>query len=169
MNNFTTAGVIRRSKVLIVLMAALFGLMTLINNFTDYAAYTDYIGRIISMSETVGNDSRRYRAVTSTFFHHRFYWAIITLEIIFTFSFLLGTYHLYRKLAAPRSEFHAAKKFAIIGFTTAIFVYQFFYVVILNEWFDMEYSAQRNAYEWARNNIEYMFLGLIYLLVAKDN
>ncbi|NUU36221.1 DUF2165 domain-containing protein [Pseudomonas sp. C2B4] len=169
MNNFTTAGVIRRSKVLIVLMAALFGLMTLVNNFTDYAAYSDYIGRILSMSDTVGNDSRRYRAITSTIFHHRFYWAIITLEIIFTFSFLVGTYQLYRKLTAPRREFHEAKKFAIIGFSTALFVYQTLYVIILNEWFDMEYSAQRNAFEWARTNIEYMFLGLIYLLVAKDN
>lgn len=169
MNNFTTAGVIRRSKILVVLMAALFGLMTLTNSFTDYAAYSDYIGRIISMSDTTGNDSRRYRAVTSMIFHHRFYWAIITLEIIFTFSFLVGTYQLCRKLSAPRREFHEAKKFAIIGFSTAIFVYQTLYVTILNEWFDMEYSAQRNAFEWARSNIEYMFLGLIFLLVAKDN
>jgi predicted small integral membrane protein len=169
MNNFNTAGVIRRSKILVVLMASLFGLMTLINNFTDYAAYSDYIGRIISMSDTAGNDSRRYRAITSTLFHHRFYWAIITLETIFTLAFLVGTYQLCRKLAAPRSEFHEAKKFAIIGFSTALFVYQTLYVIILNEWFDMEYSAQRNAFEWARNNIEYMFLGLIYLLVAKDN
>lgn len=169
MNNFTTASIIRRSKILVVLMASLFGVMTLINNFTDYAAYSDYIGRIISMIDTTGNDSRRYRAVTSTIFHHRFYWAIITLEIIFTFSFLVGTYQLYRKLTAPRSEFHEAKKFAIIGFSTALFVYQTLYVIILNEWFDMEYSAHRNAFEWARNNIEYMFLGLIYLLVAKDN
>lgn len=169
MNNFTTASIIRRSKILVVLMASLFGTMTLINNFTDYAAYSDYIGRIISMSDTVGNDSRRYRAVNSTMFHHRFYWAIITLEIIFTFSFLVGTCQLYRKLTAPRSEFHEAKKFAIIGFSTALFVYQTLYVIILNEWFDMEYSDHRNAFEWARSNIEYMFLGLIYLLVAKDN
>jgi hypothetical protein len=33
----------------------------------------------------------------------------------------------------------------------------------------MEYSAQRSAFEWARTNIEYMFLALIYLLVAKDD
>nr|WP_256590923.1 hypothetical protein [Pseudomonas sp. ERMR1:02] len=56
-----------------------------------------------------------------------------------------------------------------MGFSTALFVYQTLYVIILNEWFDMEYSAQRNAFDWARSNIEYMFLGLIYLLVAKDN
>jgi len=80
MNKFTTACVIRRSKVLIVFTAALFGLVTLVNNVTDYAAYADYIGRIISMSNTEGNDSRRYRAIHSTMFHHRFYWAIISLD-----------------------------------------------------------------------------------------
>ncbi|WP_338920616.1 DUF2165 domain-containing protein [Pseudomonas silesiensis] len=168
MSQFTTACAIRRSKVLIVLMAALFGIATLINNFTDYAAYTEYIGRIISMSDTVGNDSRRYRAVTSPLFHHRFYWAIITLEIIFTFSCLYGTYQLYRKLNTPRSDFHEAKKFAIVGLTTAIFVYYILYVIILNEWFDVEYSAQRNAFDWARSNIQYMSFALIYLVLPND-
>ena len=169
MSNFTTLCTIRRSKVLIVLMAALFGLVTLTNNFTDYTAYSDYIGRIISMSDTTGNDSRRYRSITSNMFHHRFYWAIISLEIIFTFSCLVGTWQLYRKLDAPRNEFHEAKKFAIAGFVTGIFVYQGLYVIILNEWFDMDYSVHRNTYVWAQNNIEYMFLGLIFLTAVKDS
>ena len=120
------------------------------------------------MSDTVGNDSRRYRAVTSTLFHHRFYWAIITLEVIFTFSCLYGTFHLYRKINAPRNDFHEAKKFAIVGLTTAIFVYYILYVIILNEWFDVEYSAQRNAFDWARSNIQYMFFALIYLVLPND-
>ncbi|VVN26508.1 DUF2165 family protein [Pseudomonas fluorescens] len=168
MNKFTAVCAIRRSKVLIVLMAALFGIVTLINNFTDYTAYTEYIGRIISMSHTEGNDSRRYRAISSTLFHHRFYWAIITLEIIFTLTCLLGAYQLYRKLDAPRNDFHEAKKFAIVGLTTAIFVYYILYAVILNEWFDLEYSAQNNAFYWAHNNINYMFFALVYLVLAND-
>ena len=168
MNQLTTVCAIRRSKVVVVLMATLFGITTLINNFTDYTAYTEYIGRIISMSHTEGNDSRRYRAITSTLFHHRFYWAIITLEIIYTFSCLYGAYQLFRSLNKSRNEFHEAKKFAIVGFTTAIFVYYVLYVVVLNEWFDMEYSAQRNAFYWARSNIEYMFFALIYLVLAYD-
>ncbi|CAI8784778.1 MULTISPECIES: DUF2165 domain-containing protein [Pseudomonas] len=169
MNKLTTICVIRRSKILIVLTAALFGLMTLINNVTDYAAYADYIGHIISMSNTEGNDSRRYRAITSNMFHHRFYWAIISLETIFTFSCMAGTYQLYRKVDAPRQEFHEAKKFAIAGLVTGIIVYQLLYVTILNEWFDLEYSTQRNANDWAQRNIEYMFLALIYLTAVKDN
>lgn len=169
MNKLTTACVIRRSKVIIVFTAALFGLTTLANNITDYAAYADFIGRILSMSDTEGNDSRRYRAITSNLFHHRFYWAIISLEIIYTFSCLVGTYQLCRKVDAPRNEFHEAKKFAIAGLVTGIFVYQALYVIILNEWFDMDYSAHRNTYVWAENNIAYMFLGLIYLTAVKDN
>jgi predicted small integral membrane protein len=169
MNQLTCNCLIRRSKILIVLLAALFGITTIINNFVDYSAYADFIGRILSMSDTVGNDSRRHRAITSGLLHHRLYWAIITLEIIFTFFFLLGTLQLVRNLNASRIEFHEAKKFAIAGFTIAIFTYQFFYSIILNEWFDMAFAPHHTGYEWARNNIEYMFLGLMYLLLARDS
>jgi predicted small integral membrane protein len=157
MSHFTTAGAIRRSKVLIVFMASLFGLMTLTNNFTDYAAYSDYIGQIISMSDTQGNDSRRYRGVTSTMFHHRFYWTIITLEIIFTFSFLLGTYHLLRNINASPDDFHEAKKFSIIGLLILIFIYYLCIQVIGVEWFDMDTSSQWNAKDWARHIVDFIF------------
>lgn len=169
MRKLTTASVIRRSKIIIVLTAAFFGLITLTNNVTDYAAYADFIGRVLSMSDTEGNDSRRYRAITSNMIHHRFYWAIISLEIIYTFSCLVGAYQLCRKANASRNEFHEAKKFAIAGLATGIFVYQVLYVIILNEWFDMDYSAHRKTYDWAENNISFMFLGLIYLTAVKDS
>jgi predicted small integral membrane protein len=169
MHHFTSAYVIRRSKVLIVFMATLFGLTTLANNFTDYSAYAEFIGNVLSMTNTEGNDSRRHRAVTSGLLHHRLYWAIITLEIIFTFYLLLGTLQLLHKLNAPRREFNEAKKFAIIGFATAIFTYQTFYSIILNEWFDMAFAPHHTGYEWARNNIEYMFLGLIFLTLPRDS
>jgi predicted small integral membrane protein len=168
MNDLTTAYLIRRSKILVVLMAALFGITTLTNNITDYAAYTDYIGKILSMTNTEGNESRRYRAITSSFFHHRFYWAIITLETMFTIGLLVGIYQLSRKRNTSGSEFNEAKKFAIAGLTLALFTYQIFYSVILNEWFDMDFTSRPNGYEWARNNIEYMFFGLIYLVATKD-
>ncbi|MCY1444242.1 hypothetical protein D9M71_607010 [compost metagenome] len=102
-------------------------------------------------------------------FHHRFYWAIISLETLSTFSCLVGTYQLCRKVDAPRPEFHEAKKYAIAGLVIGIIVYQLLYVTILNEWFDLEYSAQRYANDWAQRNIEYMFLALIYLTAVKDN
>ncbi len=168
MSYFTTSCMVRRSKLIVIFMAALFGTTTIINNITDYSAYAEYIGRIISMSDTVDNDSRRYRAISSPLFHHRFYWALITLETMYTCSFIVGFYQLYRKLDASRSEFYEAKKFAISGFITAIFTYQTFYIIILNEWFDLEYSKQANALYWAQIQIEYMFFGIIYLLAARD-
>ncbi|WP_339545668.1 DUF2165 domain-containing protein [Pseudomonas sp. RA_35y_Pfl2_P32] len=169
MIKFTTACAIRRSKVLIVLMAGLFGIFTLINNYTDYTAYYEYIGDILSMATTEGNDSRRYRAVTSKLFHHRFYWTIITLETIFTLCCLVGTYQLYRNIDSTHKGFRGAKKMAIVGLTIAITVYYVMYVIILNEWFDMEYSTNRNAFDWARSNLEYMFPALIYLTLENDS
>jgi hypothetical protein len=32
----------------------------------------------------------------------------------------------------------------------------------------VEYSAQRNAFDWARSNIQYMFFALIYLVLPND-
>ncbi|UZM16856.1 hypothetical protein LZV00_25385 [Pseudomonas kielensis] len=43
------------------------------------------------------------------------------------------------------------------------------YIIILNEWFDMEYSTNRNAFDWARSNLEYMFPALIYLTLENEN
>ena len=169
MIKLTTTCAIRRSKVLVVLMAGVFGIFTLVNNYTDYTAYYEYIGDILSMSTTEGNESRRYRAVKSKLFHHRFYWTIITLETIFTLCCLVGTYQLYRKLTASHKEFRGAKKMAIVGLTTAITVYYVMYIIILNEWFDMEYSTNRNAFDWARSNLEYMFPALIYLTLEHEN
>ena len=94
---------------------------------------------------------------------------IITLETIYTAFCLLGVYKLCRKMNASRKEFKGAKKFAVFGLVTAIFVYYFIYVIILNEWFDLEYSAQSEAFDWARSNIEYMFPALIYLTLDNDN
>jgi len=169
MTKFTTACAIRRSKILVVLMAGVFGIFTLINNYTDYTAYYVYIGDILSMEGTEGNDSRRYRAVTSKLFHHRFYWTIITLETIYTVCCLVGTYQLYQNINGSHKDFRSAKKMAIVGLTTAITVYYVMYVIILNEWFDMEYSKNRNAFDWARSNLEYMFPALIYLSLDNDN
>nr|WP_322740472.1 hypothetical protein [Pseudomonas kielensis] len=58
---------------------------------------------------------------------------------------------------------------AVVGLTTAITVYYVMYIIILNEWFDMEYSTNRNAFDWARSNLEYMFPALIYLTLENEN
>lgn len=110
MNSLTTDQLVRYSKVLLMAYISFFGLLVMYSNFTDYPSNYEYVGHILSMDTTQINENIRYRAITSPMLHHRIYWLIITLEVIYTVCCLLGTYHLYRKINAPAEAFHDAKK-----------------------------------------------------------
>lgn len=169
MHILTTAHLIRWCKVTIVLMVGVFGVLVVFSNLTDYPSNYEFVGHILSMDTTQGNGSLMYRAITSEMMHHRFYWMIMTLESIFTACCLLGTYQLYRKINAPRKEFHEAKKYAIAGFMIAIFIYYFILQVIGNEWFDMDTSPQWNAMGWARGIVEFLMPALFFLVMKNDH
>ena len=163
MNDLTTDKLIRYSKVILMSYISLFGLMVMFSNFTDYASNYEYVGHILSMDTTRENLNLSYRAITSPILHHRIYWFIITLEVVYTAFCLLGTYHLYRNINAPAAVFHEAKKYSIVGLLIGFFVYYICLQVIGTEWFNMDESAFWNAKDWARHIVDFMFPLLIYI------
>lgn len=142
-----------------------FGLLVMYSNFTDYASNYEYVGHVLSMDTTRENSNLSYRAITSPMLHHRIYWIIITLEVIYTAFCLLGTLHLYRNIHASSEKFHEAKKFAIIELLVAMFVYYICLQVIGVEWFNMDESQTWNAKDWARHIVDFMLPLLIYVAV----
>ncbi len=110
MNPPTTDQLIRYSKVILMAYISFFGLLVMFSNFTDYATNYEYVGHVLSMDTTRENLNLSYRAITSPMLHHRIYWIIITLEVIYTAFCLLGTFHLYRNIHASPEDFHEAKK-----------------------------------------------------------
>lgn len=163
MNNLTTDKLIRYSKVILMAYISFFGLMVMYSNFTDYPSNYEYVSHILSMDTTRENLNLSYRAITSPILHHRIYWFIITLEVVYTAFCLLGTYHLYRNINAPAAVFHEAKKFSIVGLLIGFFVYYICLQVIGTEWFNMDESAIWNAKDWARHIVDFMFPLLIYI------
>jgi predicted small integral membrane protein len=165
LNYLSTDKLIRYSKVILMAYISFFGLMVMYSNFTDYASNYEYVGHILSMDTTRENLNLGYRAITSPILHHRIYWFIITLEVVYTAFCLLGTYHLYRNINTPAAVFHEAKKFAIIGLLIGFFVYYICLQVIGTEWFNMDESATWNAKDWARHIVDFMFPLLIYIVL----
>ncbi|MGH8332244.1 MAG: DUF2165 family protein, partial [Pseudomonas fluorescens] len=162
MNDLTTDKLIRYSKVILMTYISFFGLMVMYSNFTDYPSNYEYVSHILSMDTTRENLNLSYRAITSPMLHHRIYWFIITLEVVYTAFCLLGAYHLYRNINTPAAVFHEAKKFAIVGLLIGLFVYYICLQVIGTEWFNMDESAIWNAKDWARHIVDFMFPLLIY-------
>lgn len=163
MDQLTTDQTIRISKAALMLFISLFGILIMYSNFTDYSTNYEYLGHILSMDTTRDNLKYSYRAIQSQILHHRIYWLIITLDLMSTIFFIMGTYNLYKNINGSCAEFHEAKKFAIIGLIIAIFIYYVCFQVIGVEWFNMDESQQWNYKDWARHIVGFMLPALIYI------
>jgi predicted small integral membrane protein len=168
LNSLTTDKLIRYSKVTLMTYISIFGLLVMYSNFTDYSSNYEYVGHILSMDTTQVNTNIRYRAIDSPMLHHRIYWFIITMEVIYTVCCLVGTYHLYRKTNESADVFHEAKKLSIIGLLTALFIYYVCLQVIGVEWFDMDTSQTWNAKDWARHIVDFLLPLLIYIAIRVE-
>ncbi|MGE8145615.1 DUF2165 domain-containing protein [Pseudomonas frederiksbergensis] len=163
MNNLTTNRLTRYSKITLMAYLSFFGLLVMYSNIIDYSSNYEYVGHILSMDTTRENLNINYRAITSPMLHHRVYWFIITLEVIYTVCCLIGTYQLFKHRHASIDVFHEAKKLSIIGLLIAIFVYYVCMQVIGVEWFNMDESQVWNAKDWARHIVDFIVPLLIFL------
>lgn len=168
MNTLTTDKLIRYSKVILMAYISFFGLLVMIHNFTDYESNYTYVAHILSMDTTNASENIMYRAIDSPMIHHRIYWFIITMEVIYTVLCLIGTYQLYRYIDASPAVFHEAKKFSIMGILVAIFIYYVCLQTVGVEWFYMDTSQSWNAKDWARHIVDFIFPVMIYITLKVE-
>lgn len=168
MHPLNTDQIIRVSKTALMFFVSLFGLLMMYSNFTDYATNYEYVGHVLSMDTT--RESLKYsnRAITSPLLHHRIYWIIITLEVIYTVFCLMGTYQLLKNINKDADLFHEAKKFALLGLLIAIFIYYVGLQVVGVEWFNMDLSETWNYKDWARHIVDFIFPLLIYIAIRTE-
>lgn len=165
MNNLTIGQTIRISKATLMLFISIFGLLINYNNFADYSTNYEFLAHILSMDTLSGDPKYGFRAIASPMAHHRIYWLLITLEVLFTAFCMIGTYHLFKNIRTSAKQFHEAKKFAIVGLTIAIFVFYICYQVIGVEWFNMDKSQHWNYIDWAQYVIDFILPILIYVSI----
>lgn len=165
MNNLTTDQLIRYSKLTLMAFFSFFGLLVIFSNFTDYSSNYEYVAHVLSMDTTRENSNIAYRAITSPMLHHRIYWIVITLEVMYTVYSLIGTYQLYKHINASADVFHEAKKWSLVGLLIAIFIYYVCLQVVGVEWFNMDESKSWNAKDWARHIVDFIFPLLIFIAI----
>ncbi|WGK91466.1 DUF2165 family protein [Pseudomonas migulae] len=165
MNHLTSDQTIRISKATLMLLISFFGFLMLFSNFTDYPTNYEYIAHILSMDTTREGEKYSYRAITSPMAHHRIYWLIITLEVLFTAFCMTGTYQLFKNINTSAKKFHEAKKYALIGLLIAVFIYYVCFQVVGVEWFNMDESQQWNYKDWARHIVDFIMPLMIYVAI----
>lgn len=70
----------RLAKISLVASAALFLLIVVFNNLTDYGSNFEFVRHVLSMDTTFPGNRGMWRAMTSPIIHHIFYALIIVWE-----------------------------------------------------------------------------------------
>ena len=136
---------LRLAKVLMVASLALFALIVATGNLADYGANFAFVQHVLSMDTTFPDSAIRWRAITSPPLWHLAYGLIILGEALTGVAFAIGTVALGRALRADAANFHAAKRWTVIGATLGFLVWFTGFMVVGGEWFAMWQSAVWNG------------------------
>ena len=139
----------RYAKIVMVACLAIFCLLVVFNNLTDYGTNHLFVKRVLSMDTTFTGNPLQYRSVTHPGLTHLAYWLIILGEAIAGILFLAGAIRLWQVRAGPAAEFNGAKGLTIAAALVAFLVWFFLFMVIAGEWFVMWQSTSWNAQQTA--------------------
>jgi predicted small integral membrane protein len=155
--------VIRASKCALLFAVALFYLLVVFNNTTDYASNYQFVHHVLMMDSTFPRNSGMWRAINSTFIHHAFYDSIIAWEMLTTVLAFWGAIRMARTLHAPVADFNLAKRLGIAALTLSLLMWLVAFLSVGAEWFLMWQSKAWNGQEAAGRMFNVIGLLLIYI------
>jgi predicted small integral membrane protein len=156
---------IRISKTALVAAAALFLLVVVFNNLTDYDSNYQFVRHVLSMDTTFPGNRGLWRALPAPAIHHAFYASIILWELVSGAMLALGAWKLWRARRRPAAAWEQEKSMAIAGLTLSLLQWFVAFITVGGEWFLMWQSPVWNG----QNAAFRMFacLGLILIFVSQ--
>jgi predicted small integral membrane protein len=139
----------RISKIVMVACLAVFCLLVVFGNLTDYQSNFLFVKHVMSMDTTYPGNKLMYRAVTRPELWHTAYALIIFGEAVAGVLLLGGAARLLQVRRKPGAVFDRAKGLTVTGLLVAFLVWFFGFMVIAGEWFAMWQSQTWNAQEAA--------------------
>ena len=158
----------RLAKIAMVGGLALFALLVCCNNLIDYGSNFAFVQHVLSMDTTFPGNGLRGRAITDPTLHHIGYWVIILGEGLTGLLFALATVMLVRALRAPASDFHRAKRLAMLGAALGFTIWFTGFMVIGGEWFAMWQSPTWNGQRAAAIFLLLVGVALLHLCGGEE-
>src|ERR1700689_5709212 len=134
----------RAAKILLLAGIALFHLLVVLNNLTDFDSNYQFVRHVLSLDTTFPGNRAMYRALTEPGFHLAFYFSIIAWEAVTCLSLWWGAIRLVRVLRSPAVDFNAAKRVPLIALTLSLMMWLVAFLAIGGEWFLMWQSKMWN-------------------------
>jgi len=155
---------LRAAKMLLVFGVALFYLLVVLNNTTDYNSNYQFVRHVLMMDSTFPGNRGMWRAINSPALHTAFYLSVITWEALTMILCWVGAVKLGLGLRGTAAAFHQAKRVAIMGLTLSLLMWLVAFLSVGGEWFLMWQSKSWNGQDAAFRM--FTVIGVVLVLVA---
>jgi predicted small integral membrane protein len=159
---------IRLAKISLVATSALFLLLIVFNNLTDYGSNFEFVRHVLSMDTTFPGNRGMWRAMTSPIIHHVFYALIIVWELVAGVLLVVATGRMWNARAKSTEVWRKAASLAAAGLTVSLLQWLIAFIIVGGEWFLMWQSATWNGQTAAARMFIVFALILIFVNQRDD-
>lgn len=156
---------LRLSRILLVVVVALFFTLVAAGNITDYGSNFAFVRHVLMMDTTFKSPALMWRAVEAPALHHAAYWLIIGWQVLTAGLCWAGVWRLWRARRSA-AAFLRARDTAIAGLTAGFLLYGLGFLVIGGEWFAMWQSSEWNGQDAAHIFLATIGFALVHLCGA---
>jgi predicted small integral membrane protein len=160
---------IRVSKISLVASSAVFLLLVVFNNLTDYGSNLAFVHHVLSMDTTFPGNRGMWRAITSPAIQHGFYALIILWELAAGVWLAVAAARMWRARAGTAEVWREAKSLAVAGITLSLLQWFIAFIIVGGEWFLMWQSNTWNGQTAAGRMFTVFALILVFLHQRDDD
>jgi predicted small integral membrane protein len=158
----------RLAKISLVASSALFLLIVVFNNLTDYGSNFEFVRHVLSMDTTFPGNRGMWRAMTSPLIHHTFYALIIVWELVAGVMLAVAAGRMWTARAQSTDAWRQASSLAVAGLTVSLLQWLIAFIIVGGEWFLMWQSTTWNGQTAAARMFIVFALILIFLNQRDD-
>jgi predicted small integral membrane protein len=162
-----SAVAVRLCKTVLLATVALFFVLVVFGNITDYGTNEQFVRHVLAMDTIFPDSTLIWRAIADPRFVVVAYWLIIAWEAATGIILIVAVVRLAAACWVER-RFADAKPLAILGLTFGLLLYGLGFLVIGGKWFAMWQSRTWNGLDSAGRFILLDGLVLLTLLVPED-
>ena len=155
----------RIAKLLLLSGVALFYLLVVFNNITDFDSNYQFVRHVLMMDTTFPGNRGMWRALDAPFWHLSFYFSVIAWEMVTTILCWWGVVALLKALRKPAIDFNAAKRIPVIALTLSMMMWLVAFLSVGAEWFLMWQSHTWNGQEAAFRM--FVVVGIVLLIMLQ--
>lgn len=153
----------RLSRILLVVVIALWVALVAFGNLTDYASNWLFVQHVLAMDSIFPDASIHYRAIHSPLLQHAAYALIIAVETLAAVLCGIGAWQMWRARRASAAAFRRARRMAVAGLSVGVLLWLGGFMAIGGEWFGMWMSTQWNGLASAFRFVVVLLAALVYL------